>query len=268
MGRFMTPDWAARPTTVPYASFGDPQTLNLYSYVENSPLNRADADGHSFGLAFTGIVGNINGILDDPVKQIFEAMQLYTASKSGPAPDSTHHHAHKIKVPLGGAPPAPKPPRLNGTNPVSGKPGLATNPKGVPGNMRPGAPGSGQGYFGARRDGGRQHQGFDISGRPHFDMVMSWKEGTVTKVGNDPSGYGNYVDVSHDDGLTSRYAHLSAVGVEEGEAVTEGEILGVVGQTGNAGTIPESESHVHFEIRRDGQAVDPRAMLNQPAPEN
>jgi RHS repeat-associated protein len=46
LGRFMTPDWAAKPTTVPYATFGDPQTLNLYSYVENGPLNRIDADGH------------------------------------------------------------------------------------------------------------------------------------------------------------------------------------------------------------------------------
>ena len=46
MGRFITPDWAARPTTVPYASFGDPQTLNLYTYVENGPVNRVDADGH------------------------------------------------------------------------------------------------------------------------------------------------------------------------------------------------------------------------------
>jgi hypothetical protein len=43
----MSPDWAARATAVPYASFGDPQTLNLYTYVENSPLNRTDADGHS-----------------------------------------------------------------------------------------------------------------------------------------------------------------------------------------------------------------------------
>jgi RHS repeat-associated protein len=46
LGRFMTPDWAARPISVPYATFGDPQTLNLYSYVENAPLNRIDADGH------------------------------------------------------------------------------------------------------------------------------------------------------------------------------------------------------------------------------
>jgi len=47
LGRFLTPDWAAKPTSVPYASFGDPQTLNLYSYVENGPLNRVDADGHA-----------------------------------------------------------------------------------------------------------------------------------------------------------------------------------------------------------------------------
>jgi hypothetical protein len=42
----MSPDWALRPIAVPYATFGDPQTLNLYTYVENSPLNRIDADGH------------------------------------------------------------------------------------------------------------------------------------------------------------------------------------------------------------------------------
>lgn len=46
LGRFMTPDWAAKPTTVPYAKFGDPQSLNLYAFVENSPIDRIDADGH------------------------------------------------------------------------------------------------------------------------------------------------------------------------------------------------------------------------------
>jgi hypothetical protein len=42
----MTPDWALKPVSMPYAKFGDPQTLNLYTYIENSPLNRIDADGH------------------------------------------------------------------------------------------------------------------------------------------------------------------------------------------------------------------------------
>jgi RHS repeat-associated protein len=45
-GRFLSPDWAARPTAVPYAVFGDPQSLNLYTYVRNDPVTQADADGH------------------------------------------------------------------------------------------------------------------------------------------------------------------------------------------------------------------------------
>src|SRR5580704_13828547 len=46
MGRFMTPDWAAKPTNVPYASFGNPQSLNLYGYVKNNPTTVGDPDGH------------------------------------------------------------------------------------------------------------------------------------------------------------------------------------------------------------------------------
>jgi RHS repeat-associated protein len=50
LGRFITPDWAAQATAVPYAAFGDPQSLNLYSYGRNSPIARADADGHADGM--------------------------------------------------------------------------------------------------------------------------------------------------------------------------------------------------------------------------
>jgi RHS repeat-associated protein len=46
MGRFMTPDWATKPTDVPYADFGNPQSLNLYSYVNNNPTTTRDPDGH------------------------------------------------------------------------------------------------------------------------------------------------------------------------------------------------------------------------------
>jgi RHS repeat-associated protein len=56
IGRFMSPDWAAKPTTVPYAKFGDPQSLNLYSYTENGPINRIDGDGHmAVGFSTTGV---------------------------------------------------------------------------------------------------------------------------------------------------------------------------------------------------------------------
>ncbi len=49
MGRWMNPDWADKPTTVPYAQFGDPQSLNLYGYVKNNPLGGVDSDGHCGG---------------------------------------------------------------------------------------------------------------------------------------------------------------------------------------------------------------------------
>jgi len=55
LGRFVIPDWAEKPTAVPYAAFGDPQTLSLYVYVRNNPVGNLDADGHwcVFGLGTT-----------------------------------------------------------------------------------------------------------------------------------------------------------------------------------------------------------------------
>jgi len=46
-GRFLTPDWAATPVAIPYAVLGNPQTLNLYSYVDNNPITGTDPDGHA-----------------------------------------------------------------------------------------------------------------------------------------------------------------------------------------------------------------------------
>ena len=63
LGRFVTPDWDGKPVTVPYAEFGDPQSLNLYSYVRNSPVARVDADGH-MAVMFTSTgtgVGYVGG---------------------------------------------------------------------------------------------------------------------------------------------------------------------------------------------------------------
>ena len=48
MGRFMSPDWSEKVTTVPYADLGNPQSLNLYSYVTNNPTNRTDPMGHDW----------------------------------------------------------------------------------------------------------------------------------------------------------------------------------------------------------------------------
>ena len=46
LGRWITPDWAAKPIPVPYANLGNPQSLNVYTYVLNSPIGHVDADGH------------------------------------------------------------------------------------------------------------------------------------------------------------------------------------------------------------------------------
>ena len=46
MGRWMSPDWSKTPEGVPYADLSNPQSLNLYGYVLNNPLSKADADGH------------------------------------------------------------------------------------------------------------------------------------------------------------------------------------------------------------------------------
>lgn len=55
MGRWMSPDWSANPSAVPYASLPYPQSLNLYSYVQNNPLSRIDPDGHNWWDKFKNL---------------------------------------------------------------------------------------------------------------------------------------------------------------------------------------------------------------------
>jgi RHS repeat-associated protein len=61
MGRFMSPDWSSDPEAVPYADLGNPQSLNLYGYVNNNPLHVTDPDGHSHleCVSFT-IIGGVS----------------------------------------------------------------------------------------------------------------------------------------------------------------------------------------------------------------
>jgi RHS repeat-associated protein len=85
IGRFMNPDWAAAPVTVPYAKFGDPQSLNLYSYVENGPVNRIDADGHSaYGVLSYAAETRVH-MGEGPT---FDSGDQMTKSDFGPAPDA------------------------------------------------------------------------------------------------------------------------------------------------------------------------------------
>jgi|HubBroStandDraft_2_1064218.scaffolds.fasta_scaffold167892_2 RHS repeat-associated protein len=66
-GRFMTPDWAEKPIDVPYADFGNPQSLNLYSYVKNNPTTTRDSDGHCGDAIVCGAeIGGTIGTFIEP----------------------------------------------------------------------------------------------------------------------------------------------------------------------------------------------------------
>jgi murein DD-endopeptidase MepM/ murein hydrolase activator NlpD len=70
------------------------------------------------------------------------------------------------------------------------------------------------------------------------------------------AGYGNLVEVDHGGGVTTRYAHLSAVTVVPGQRVATGALLGFQGSTGNSTGV-----HLHLEVRVDGVPVDPVPWL-------
>lgn len=114
---------------------------------------------------------------------------------------------------------------------------------------------SGFGYrvhpiFGTRR----LHAGLDVSagsGTP----IYATKGGTVLFAGW-RDGYGNTVMILHDGGIVSLYAHQSRIAASNGESVSGGDLIGYVGSTGWS-----TGPHLHFEIRVDGAAVDPRPYL-------
>lgn len=112
--------------------------------------------------------------------------------------------------------------------------------------------------FGNRKDpftGGRAfHAGIDFPA-PKGTTVMSAGYGKVTFVGQ-KSGYGNVVEVTHSAGLVTRYGHLSAFLVKEGQVVNAGTPIARVGSTGRS-----TGPHLHFEVRSKDKAVDPGKFL-------
>ena len=70
-------------------------------------------------------------------------------------------------------------------------------------------------------------------------------------------GYGNMVEVDHGGGITTRYGHMSQVLVAEGDSVKPGDTLGLIGSTGRS-----TGPHLHYEVRIDGEPVDPAPALD------
>jgi len=102
------------------------------------------------------------------------------------------------------------------------------------------------------------HAGLDLP-KPYGTPVYAARSGRVVQAGW-REGYGNMVEVKHQDGASTVYGHLSLVSVSEGDWVTRGKsLLGKVGSTGLS-----TGPHLHFEVRdRAGHPVNPRAKIGR-----
>lgn len=109
-------------------------------------------------------------------------------------------------------------------------------------------------YFGRRADpftGHRaHHQGVDIAGR-EGSPIEATAAGIVVYAGR-RSGYGNLVEIDHGGGLVTRYGHNDTILTEVGATVSRGDVIATMGQTGRA-----TGPHLHFEVLRNGRAIDP-----------
>jgi murein DD-endopeptidase MepM/ murein hydrolase activator NlpD len=107
----------------------------------------------------------------------------------------------------------------------------------------------------------RFHTGIDISA-PENTPVHAAADGVVVLAASSRdskghyTGYGNYVVIAHPDGFTTLYGHLNSFSVREGDVVHQGQIIGQEGSTGMS-----TGPHVHFEIRHNGEWVDPMPYL-------
>ena len=114
-------------------------------------------------------------------------------------------------------------------------------------------------YFGYRTNPITQqyafHTGLDIA-VPLGTEVKAAYDGTVRKVGRD-SRSGNYIILSHGGGTETFYCHCSKILASEGDAVNAGDCIALVGSTGWS-----TGPHLHFEIRKDGERMDPLPILN------
>lgn len=104
---------------------------------------------------------------------------------------------------------------------------------------------------------GRMHEGIDI-GAPEGTPIRAAAAGTVILIQGESSsgGYGNFTCVDHGGGLSTCYAHQSSIATSSGARVSQGQVIGYVGNTGHS-----FGAHLHFEVRINGAATDPMGYL-------
>ena len=101
---------------------------------------------------------------------------------------------------------------------------------------------------------GRMHEGIDI-GAPTGTPIRAAAAGRIIYAGYNSGGYGNLTMIDHGNGLSTAYAHQSAIYVSGG-SVSQGTVIGAVGSTGSS-----TGPHLHFEVRVNGSPVDPLGYL-------
>lgn len=106
--------------------------------------------------------------------------------------------------------------------------------------------------YGARW--GRRHEGVDLAA-PSGTSIFSTADGVVVHAGW-MNGYGNLIKIQHQLGTETRYGHLSKIRVKVGQKVSRGALIGDMGNTGRS-----TGSHLHYEVRVDGRAVDPMSFI-------
>jgi len=113
--------------------------------------------------------------------------------------------------------------------------------------------------FGAPRAGGtRRHAGVDLTdANPETPTPFTAAEaGTVVMAGQGTEACGLGVTVDHSPTVRTHYCHAASVAVTVGQRVARGQVLGIVGRTGNAGS-----THLHFEVTVNGVDVDPAPII-------
>ncbi len=102
----------------------------------------------------------------------------------------------------------------------------------------------------------RFHAGEDI-GAPSGTPILAADSGMATVIADNGNGYGNYIMINHGGGRVTLYAHMSAFAISNGATVSQGQVIGYVGSTGNS-----TGPHLHFEVRVNGATTDPKSYFN------
>lgn len=100
------------------------------------------------------------------------------------------------------------------------------------------------------------HNGIDFAGKNGSD-VIAVAAGVVTWAGERP-GYGELIEINHGNGYSTRYAHGAGVKVNVGDVVKKGQVITLMGSTGRS-----TGPHVHFEVYKNGRAVDPASYIHR-----